>query len=497
MDSENKDAFKATESSVVDPWVAADESARVGYTAEVDKEAEKKLLRKLDLHLVPIVMLLYMMSFLDRVNIGNARLYKMTENLNLVGNEYQMSVSIFYVTFLVFEVPSNLVLKKFTPSRYIAVLTFFWGIICTLTGICQTYAQLLACRLLLGIFDAGLFPGLAIYLTMFYTKKELGLRIGYLFVSAAIAGACGGLLAYGIGHMSGIRGMEGWRWIFILEGILTVLLGAAVPFLLPNQPEDISFLSKDERELLALRKSLEVGQTSSAQELHWSDVKKAFTTWYCWVFYFAQFGCGTMLYGYSNFLPTIIDGLGGWSIPLAQALTIPCYTVGAISYLIVAYLSDRWQQRGLFVAGFGIVSIIGYALLISDVPFGVHYFACFVVATGLYVVVGLPLAWLPANAPRYGMRTAATGMQLTIGTSSGIMSSFIYPTNEGPRYIKGHTITMAMVAYSTVVFICLSLWFRYANRRRAEGKDDHHANGLSEDETNELGHGSPNFHFTY
>lgn len=256
-----------------------------------------------------------------------------------------------------------------------------------------------------------------------------------------------------------------------------------------------------------MRKSLEVGQTASAQEFHWSDVKKAFTTWYCWVFYFAQFGCGTMyisnprrnasilltydrLYGYSNFLPTIIQELGGWSVPQAQAMTIPCYTVGAISYLSVAYLSDRWQQRGVFVAGSGLVSIIGYSLLVSKVSSGVHYFACFVVATGLYIVVGLPLAWLPANAPRYGMRTAATGMQLTIGTSSGIMSPFIYPTGDAPRFVKGHTITMAMVAYSTVVFVCLSLWFRYANRRRAEGRDDHQNHILSQDEMNELGHES-------
>ena len=189
-------------------------------------------------------------------------------------------------------------------------------------------------------------------------------------------------------------------------------------------------------------------------------------------------------------MPTIISDLGGWSVPQAQALTIPCYVVGAISYLTVAYLSDRWQQRGIFVTGFGLISIVGYSLLISDVSSGVHYFACFVVATGLYVVVGIPLAWLPANAPRYGMRTAATGMQLTIGTSSGIMSPFIYPTADGPRYVKGHTITMSMVAYSSVAFLCLSFWLRYANRRRAQGKEDHRTQGMSAEEMNELGHES-------
>jgi MFS family permease len=256
---------------------------------------------------------------------------------------------------------------------------------------------------------------------------------------------------------------------------------------LPNDAEHAGFLSAEEKYLVILRKNREVGQTLSAQKYHRADVKKAFTSWQNWAFYCAQFGCGTMLYGYSTFLPTIIKGLGTWTSPEVQALTIPCYTLGAIAYLIVAYLSDRYQQRGLFVVLFGIISIIGYALLISPVSNGVHYFACFVVATGLYVLVGLPLAWLPSNAPRYGKRTAGTGMQLTIGTASGIMSSFIYPTAEGPRFIKGHTITMAMVAFSTCVFAFMTWWFTKTNKNRAEGKEDYKIVGLTDAEIEELG----------
>lgn len=148
------------------------------------------------------------------VNIGNARLYGLEEDLGLVGNQFQIAVSILFVTYITFEVPSNLVLKKFTPSRWIAFITVSWGIIATLTGIVQSYAGLLACRVLLGALEAGLFPGMNLYLTFFYTKNELALRVGYLFVSAAIAGALGGLLAFGIGHMDGIQGMSGWRVSF-------------------------------------------------------------------------------------------------------------------------------------------------------------------------------------------------------------------------------------------------------------------------------------------
>lgn len=122
------------------------------------------------------------------------------------------AVSILFVTYVLLEVPSNLVIKKLRPSRFISAITISWGIIATLTGVVQNYAGLIVCRLLLGAVESGLFPGMTIYLTMFYTKRELALRVGFLFVSAAIAGSVGGLLAYGIGFMDGVAGESGWRW---------------------------------------------------------------------------------------------------------------------------------------------------------------------------------------------------------------------------------------------------------------------------------------------
>ena len=172
-------------------------------TLGIDHVSERKLVRKLDLHIVPVVMLLYLLSFLDRVNIGNARLYGMEKDLGLKGNEYQTAVSLLFVTYILSELPSNLVLKRFRPSRWISFITTSWGIIATLTGLTKNYAGLIVCRLFLGAVEGGLFPGMAIYLTLFYTKREIALRIGYLFVSAALAGALGGLLAYGIGFMDG------------------------------------------------------------------------------------------------------------------------------------------------------------------------------------------------------------------------------------------------------------------------------------------------------
>ncbi|KAI9753604.1 MAG: hypothetical protein M4579_005068 [Chaenotheca gracillima] len=483
------------------PGAATTEKARTagyktGEYVEIDRVAEKKLVRKLDLYIVPIVMLLYLLSFLDRVNIGNARLYNMEADLGLKGNQFQTATSILFVTYVLSEVPSNLVLKKFHPSRWIAIMTTLWGIIATLTGVTQTYAQLIVCRLLLGAVEGGLFPSMAVYLTLFYTKRELALRIGYLFVSSALAGACGGLLGYAIGNMDGVAGQSGWRWILIIEGLPTFVLGILTFFLLADSPETAFYLNDQEKALMIVRRDREAGQTQSAQEFHWKDVHKAYRDWKVLAFCAIQFGTDTMLYGYSTFLPTIIQALGGWSPSQVQALTIPCYCLGAIAYLVAARLSDSQQKRGLYCVIFGCISVVGYGLLISDTPPGVHYFACFVVALGLYVVVGLPLAWLPSNSPRYGKRTMGTGMQLMIGNCSGIMAPFLYKTNEAPRYVRGHAVTLAMVGFSTVLLAFMSFWFSRKNATRRAGGEDSKFEGMSEEELAELGDESPRYMYT-
>jgi len=463
----------------------------------IDEEREKKLVRKLDMWIVPPVMLLYLFSFLDRVNIGNARLYGMEEDLGLSGDQYQIAVSVLFVTYILSELPSNLVIKKFTPSRWIAFITTGWGVVATLTGITQNFGGLIACRVILGALEGGLFPGLTIYLTMFYTKRELALRIGYLFVSAAIAGSVGGLLAYAIGLMDGIAGLRGWRWIIIIEGLPTVLLGISIWWWLADTPDQARYLTAEEKELMDLRMRRQIGYTKSSDQMHKKDVIAGLTDWKVWLMCVGQFGADVILYGYSTFLPTIIRGLGDWSIEQVQALTIPCYALGAISYLVVAWLSDRTQKRAIFPVIFGFICAIGYAILVSPVSGNVKYFGCFLAAMGLYVVVGIPLAWLPNNNPRYGKRATASGLQLTIGNSAGIPAPFLYPTHDAPRFIRGHAVSMALIAMSAFIYLFMWFHFRRRNQAKVEGKEDHKTTGMTEEEIEELGEDNPRYKYTY
>ncbi|KAK4142433.1 putative transporter-like protein [Dichotomopilus funicola] len=493
-DAEKQD----TEKQHHDPEKQNDTPGDLRSDIVIDEAAERQLVRKLDRWIIPPVMLMYLLSFLDRVNIGNARLYGMEKDLGLTGDQYQTAVSVLFVTYILSELPSNLVIKRFTPSRWLAFITTGWGIVATLTGIVHNYPSLIACRVILGALEGGMFPGLTLYLTMFYTKRELALRIGYLFVSAAIAGSLGGLLAYGIGFMDGVAGLRGWRWIIILEGIPTAILGVAVYFWFADTPDTAFYLSAEERALMDLRMRRQIGHTKSSDMMHKKDVIAGLKDWKIWVFSIGQFGGDMILYGFSTFLPTIIGQLGdNWTTEQVQALTIPCYAMGAISYLAVAYLSDRTQMRAVFPVVFGLIATVGYAILVSNAPGGVKYFACFLIATGLYVVVGIPLAWLPSNNPRYGKRATATGLQLTIGNTAGIPSPFLFRSVDAPRFVAGHAVSMSLMLMAALIYLFFWGYFRHLNKRRDEGKEDYRVVGMTDEEIDELGDESPRFRYIY
>lgn len=179
----------------------------------IDPKAETKLLAKLDTAFVPIIMLVYLSCFLDRSNIGNVKTAGMPADIGASTQQFSTAVSIFYATYVTFETPWAVLLKKLTPRLVITALCIVWSLTTIFSGFIRNVGGLYASRLVLGACEGGLFPSLNVYLTMVYKREEMAKRVSYLFVCTALAGAFGGLMAYGLLHMDGIAGYAGWRLV--------------------------------------------------------------------------------------------------------------------------------------------------------------------------------------------------------------------------------------------------------------------------------------------
>jgi MFS family permease len=390
-----------------------------------------------------------------------------------------------------------MIIKRLKPARYLAGLVFFWGMTATFTAFVNNFAALVACRLLLGVFEAGLFPGVILYLSMFYNKKNVALRNAYFYGTSAISGALGGLVSYAIGSLDGAGGWAGWRWIILINGIPTVLTAFVVPFVLPNSPETAKFLTEQDRRNLVLLREAEVGQTKNAQQLDKKDVRDGAKDWKTWMFAIGQFAGLGMLYSFSVFLPTIIFGLGGgWTPQVTQALTIPVYFFGFVVYIFTAWYSDKIQQRGIFCIGGFLVCMLGYVFLILNKGTALSFAGCFIVAMGLWTSTGAAFTWIGVNNPRYGKRAFASGMQITIGNAAGVSAPFLYSQRDAPNYYAGYGATLGLLAVGVAIYTALHLWYRNANKRKLEGKDDYRMEGKTEEEVAEMGEDNPRFFYT-
>jgi MFS family permease len=285
----------------------------------------------------------------------------------------------------------------------------------------HTAGQLYASRLLLGFFESGMFPCLAVYLSTFYKPEEQGLRIAYLLVSAALSGAFGGLFAYALLKMDGVGGLAGWRWLFIVEGCATVVVSVLLYFLLPDDFETAYFLNEDDRKLMRLRKEINA-RYNGKEEFEWKEVRKALTDPKSYLSGWSQFMSDICSFGFSTFLPLIIKGFG-YSTVRTQLLTIPVFLVSALIFVIVSWLSDHYKKRVVFMLPAVLVMVIGYALQLG-IPIhqrGVLYFSTFLIGAGLYIILGLNSTWMLNCHAGYHKRATAIGMNQSMGNSAGVV----------------------------------------------------------------------------
>ncbi|KAK1235573.1 hypothetical protein PQX77_001194 [Marasmius sp. AFHP31] len=225
----------------------------MAFQTDYERELTRRVLWKLDIHILPPLALLWLANFIDRSNIGNARIAGLEADTHLRGNQFNAILAVFYASYLLIELPSNWVLKRMGANRWLPLIVCAWGVVTTLTGLVHNFAGILAIRIFLGFCEGGLLPGIILYLSTIYKRHELQLRVGIFYASASLSGAFGGLLATAITKMDGVGGLSGWRWIFILEGIATVIIGVGSAFFMPATFASAKFLTEEEKEFASNR----------------------------------------------------------------------------------------------------------------------------------------------------------------------------------------------------------------------------------------------------
>ncbi|OAQ67850.1 MFS transporter [Pochonia chlamydosporia 170] len=443
-----------------------------------NQKLTRRLLLKLDTRVLPILALLFLCSFLDRTNVGNARILGLEDSLHLSDKQYTTGLAVFYATYVASELPSNLLLKKVSPKILLPCLTALWGIITMCLGFVTGPGSFIAVRALLGIAEGGLLPGMVLYLSSLYTRGELALRIGIFYSAASLSGAFGGLLARGLSAIGPRAGIEGWRWILIIEGLLTVVAGFIAFLGLPNNVATARYLTQEERDWAMKRLAEDSdGRFNLAKEkdekFSWSEVRRGVFNLQVWLTSTAYFAILSGLYSFGLFLPTIVNALKiTSSANQTQLWTVIPYAVATPITVLVAFLSDRLKLRGALMLCILPIAIVGYAVIANTTGPSVRFAMTCLMAIGLYCSVPCVLVWNSNNSAGHYKRATTSALQLAVANCGGFVATFVYPSKDGPNYHRGHTIIMGLLCYAWVALLANVLWCAKINRDKRSGKHD-------------------------
>ncbi|KAF2433664.1 MFS general substrate transporter [Tothia fuscella] len=468
--------------------------AAAGQHPPLDPEAEKKLLRKTDLHVIPILSFLFLLAFLDRTNIGNARIQGLEKDLKMKGNDYNIALFIFFVPYILFEVPSNIIIKRVAPSTWLSSIMILWGIATMGQGLVQNFRGLVAMRFLVGLFEAGFFPGCVYLISMYYKRYELQKRFTFFFSASILAGAIGGLLAYGIANMDGVSGYKAWRWIFIIEGLMTVVVGIISKFFIVDWPETAKFLTDEERVLLLARLASDQGE-ATMNRLDRRAVKRVFSDWKVYCSVVMYIGVVNSGYATSFFIPTILTELG-YKAEKAQVRSIPIFIVATICALVTAFITDRLRHRYSFTIIGISVATVGYGLLLGQkaahFSVGIKYFATFLIVSGTYITQPVTIAWISNCMSGHYKRSISSAMQIGFGNTGGLIASNIFLAQEKPLYKTGYGTTLGLLWMCAAACTVLFLGAKWENKKRDNGDRDYR---LQEEDADNLGDDHPHFRY--
>ena len=462
-----EDSLSATEEVVAARRRMPDTLRGLG---ELDlQRLNRQVVRKVDLYVLPAIGILYILNYIDRQNLAAAKLQGIMRDLDMTTEQFATAVSILFVGYLPFQIPSNLLITRLArPGMYICAAVAVWGCISAATAAVRSYAQLLAVRAILGIVEAVFFPGAIYYLSAWYTKAELGKRIAGLYIAQQVGNAFGGLLAAAILQLDGRRGVAGWQWLFIIEGSATVAIGVVCACVLPEFPHNSRILTPLERDMAVWRVESEAGAAEGVEtESVLSGFAKALSDpklvllIFCNMLSQAQ---GSI----ANYFPTLVAALN-FSSTVSLLLTAPPYILaGAVYYAIMFYSDRRNTVYPLILACIG-VAVAMYIIPMATTNVGARYFSMMILPFAsvgpqllLYKTINLHLA-RPVSK-----RAAASALVNAIGGTSNIWASYLY---YAPPHFYAAFGTLMACAFLLAATISVYRWLVRRENERLDSGD--------------------------
>ncbi|KAI0646817.1 MFS general substrate transporter [Trametes meyenii] len=453
------------------------EDDRIALTGSIeDAEAteaartlqEGSIWAKMDIVVLPVTAMMFFLSSLDRSNIGNARVAGFQEQLGITDEQFSFALTITIIPYTLINFPTNALQKLIGPRLLLPSMVVLWGSVCALQGLLRDYPGLLACRFFLGLFEGGLLPGIVLYLSSFYPKRKLQLRIALLFSATSLASAFSGLLAAAIVKMDGVSGKPGWAWLFILEGVFTVLFGLIAFFLLPNSPTEAPLFSEAEKRAVAraLHEDGIVLVNEQDKDYTWTEFWRAFMQPHVILIALSGFFNGATVSGLAYFLPSIVAGLG-YSGTEAQLMSVPPFAVTAVLSVLSSFLADRYARRGLTIIFFAAITGIGFSVFLGSYATLARYGSLFLLVPGSFCIAPPLGAWMSNNTAPTLRRATALALLSAMSNVGSLVSAWLFGAFSRPPRYAG--VSAVLLAFQVGILACAAgnvVWLRTENGRR-------------------------------
>ncbi|KAI5450461.1 hypothetical protein NCC49_003083 [Naganishia albida] len=460
---ENTDGLKPTESNYA--YAGGEDASDRQY----DKAFEKRVIRKIDIRLLIILGALYSIALIDRTNLSAARVAGMAKDLKLtIGERYSIATLVFFIPYIIFELPSNILLRKTGARLLLGSIAVLWGAAMLGMAFVTDWKQLVAVRVILGFFESGFFPGCVFLISTWYTRWETQKRLAFFYLLSMAISGFSNIICYGFSLIKPSGPLNTWRWIFFLFGVITIALGLLGLVLIVDFPDKAKFLNEDERRFVIERVNKDRGDGVS-DVMTRAKMLRHLSDWKTWCFGLCFMSATLPSYAFAYFLPVILGGQG-YSYKLTLFLSAPPYVAGAIYTFIIAFFSDKLRLRAHFVALNALVTIVG-CLLIGYVPKnGVKYFGAFLAIMGGQCNVPSVLAYQANNTITYSKKSIASAIVIGMGGIGGIVASTVYRQADAPQYIPGLWTTIG--CQLLIISICLGLTFHFksVNKKMDEGR---------------------------